>query len=284
MPDAPGDDGGPAGARLATVLLGAITIYPVKGCRQIALAAATLGPRGLEGDREWMVTRPDGTFLSQRTHPALARIVPERTTDGLTLACPGLEPLAVAATGGARRAVSVWDDRMLAADAGESAADWLARALGTPARLVRLAPDTRRHANRAYVGPRDVPVSFADGYPILVCSSASLAELNRRLELPVPMDRFRPNLVLDGLEAFAEDRLRALRIGSVLLRLVKPCTRCSVPGVDQLTGARSRDPFPALKAFRYDTTLRGVTFGVNAVAEGPAGARLEVGAALEPLE
>ena len=271
-------------ARLATVRLGAIAIYPVKGCRQTALAATALGARGLEGDREWMVTRPDGTFLSQRTHPALARIVPQRTNDGLTLACPGLEPLAVAATGRSPREVRVWDDRMLAADAGEAAADWLGRALGTPARLVNLAPYTQRHANRAYVGPRDVPVSFADGYPILVCSRASLEELNRRLEWPVPMDRFRPNVVLDGLEAFAEDRLSALRIGNVLLRLVKPCTRCSVPGVDQLTGARCRDPIPALKAFRYDKTLRGVTFGVNAVAEGPAGARLEVGAAVEPLE
>ncbi len=269
---------------MVTVWLGAIGIYPVKACRQTALAAATLGPRGLDGDREWMVTRPDGTFLSQRTHPGLARIVPELTADGLTLACAGLEPLAVAASGGTLREVSVWDDRMLATDVGETAADWLARALGTPARLVRLAADTRRNANRTYVGPREVPVSFADGYPILVCSRASLEELNRRLPLPVPMDRFRPNLVLDGLAAFEEDRMRELRIGSVLLRLVKPCTRCSVPGVDQLSGAHSRDPIPALKAFRYDKALRGVTFGVNAVAEGPAGARLEVGAAVLPLE
>ena len=279
MPDAPGTVGERPGA--ATASLAGISIYPVKGCRQRALVAATLGPRGLAGDREWMVTRPDGTFLSQRTHPGLARLVPELTATGLTICCPGIEPLVVAATAGALREVTVWRDRMLAADAGEPAAGWLARALGTQARLVRIATQTLRFADRAYVGPQDVPVSFADGYPLLVCSSASLAELNRRLELPVPMDRFRPNLVLDGLEPFAEDRLLALRIGGVVLRLVKACTRCSVPSVDQLNGARSTDPVPALKAFRYDAALRGVTFGVNAVAEAPAGARLELGAPVE---
>ena len=269
---------------MASVWLGGISIYPVKACRQNALLAAVLGPRGLVGDREWMVCRPDGTFLSQRTHPTLARLVPQRTVAGLTLAFPGLEPLAVAATAGPLREVAVWRDRMLAADAGEPAAAWLERALGTPTRLVRVVPDTQRFADRSYAGSRDVPVSFADGYPILVCSSGALAELNRRLERPVPMDRFRPNLVLEGLAPFAEDGLRALQIGDVVLRLVKPCTRCSVPAVDQLSGARSTDPFPALKAFRYDAVLRGVTFGINAIAEGPAGALLEVGAAVELLE
>jgi uncharacterized protein len=266
------------------VRLAALAIYPVKACRRTEPAAALLGPAGLDGDRAWMVTRPDGRFLSQRTHPALARIVPRLVADGLELAFAGLAPLMVsAAPGGELREVVVWDDRMTAVDAGGIAAAWLTRALGEPARLVGTAAQTRRFADRSWVGERDVPVSFADGFPILVCSTASLAVLNARLPAPVPMDRFRPNLVIDGLEPFAEDGIRAVRIGGVVLRFVKPCTRCTVPAIDQQSGERSTDPAPALKAFRYDAALRGVTFGVNAVAEGPPGAVLEQGAMVEVL-
>jgi uncharacterized protein YcbX len=264
--------------------LAAISIYPVKACRRTDLAAAPLGATGLEGDRGWMITRPDGRFLSQRTHPALARLVPRLVAGGLELACPGLPPLAVRSSpADERREVVVWDDRMTGVDAGGIAAAWLTRALGEPARLVRTAAETRRYADRRWVGERDVPVSFADAYPILVCTSASLAALNALLPEPVPMERFRPNLVLDGLAAFAEDGIRAVRIGAVIVRFVKPCTRCTVPAVDQQTGERSTDPAPALKALRYDPALRGVTFGVNALAEGPAGAVLAVGAPVEVL-
>jgi uncharacterized protein len=262
--------------------LAALAIYPVKGCRRTALGVAELGPTGLAGDRGWMVTRPDGRFLSQRTHPALARLVPRLVAGGLELAYPGLAPLTVGIeAAGERREVQVWDDRMTAVDAGASAAAWLSRALGEPVRLVRRSPETRRHADRRWVGERDVPVSFADGYPILVCTSASLAALNARLPVPVPMERFRPNLVIDGLAPFAEDAISAVRIGALLLRFVKPCTRCTVPAIDQETGERSTDPAPALKAFRYDAALRGVTFGVNAVADGPPGTTLAVGDAVE---
>jgi uncharacterized protein len=267
-----------------TARLAALSIYPVKACRRTDLAAARLGATGLEGDRAWMITRPDGRFLSQRTHPALARLVPRLTRGGLELACAGLPPLVVhAAAPGERREVGVWEDRMTAVDAGGIAAAWLTRALGEPARLVRAASETRRFADRAWVGERDVPVSFVDGYPILVCTSDSLAALNARLPAPVPMERFRPNLVLDGLAPFAEDGIRAVRIGAVVLRLVKPCTRCTVPAVDQETGERSTDPAPALREFRYDQSLRGVTFGVNAVAEAAPGAVLAVGAPVEVL-
>jgi uncharacterized protein len=265
-----------------TARLAAISIYPVKACRRVDLAAARLGTTGLDGDRAWMVTRPDGRFLSQRSHPALARIVPRLDRGGLELRCPGLEPLVVhGEPGGVRCEVAVWDDRMTAIDAGALAAKWLGCVLGEPARLVRAAPDTRRFASRAWVGERDVPVSFADAYPLLICTTGSLAALNARLPAPVPMQRFRPNLVLDGLAAFAEDGIRAVRIGAVAVRFVKPCTRCTVPAVDQETGERSTDPAPALKEFRYDKSLRGVTFGINAVAESPPGAVLEVGMPVE---
>jgi uncharacterized protein YcbX len=266
------------------VRLAALAIYRVKGCRRTELDTATLAPTGLEGDRDWMITRPDGRFLSQRTHPGLARLVPRRVPGGLELAGPGLPPLTVPGdVPGASCEVVVWDDRVHAVDAGDAAAAWLGQALGEPVRLVRAAATTRRHADRKWVGARDVPVSFADGFPILVCSTASLAELNARLPAAVPMERFRPNLVLDGLAAFAEDHVRAVRIGDVVLRFVKPCTRCTVPAIDQDSGEASTDPAPALKAFRFDKALRGVTFGVNAVAEGPPGAVLERGAPVELL-
>ena len=264
--------------------LQSISIYPVKAARGEDLSFAHLSDRGLVGDREWMLTRPDGTFLSQRTHPQLARLVATRREGGLSLAYGVQAPLTVNAfEGGSLRDLRVWDDRMQGWDAGDAAADWLATALGVPARLARVTPATRRMADRHYVGEQDVPVAFSDGYPILVCTMASLAELNRRLPAPVPMDRFRPNLVLDGLDAFEEDRIRAVRIGSVVLHLVKPCTRCSVPTIDQLTGTPSTDPIPALKAFRFDRELGGVTFGVNAYADAPPGAELSVGEAVEIL-
>ena len=262
--------------------LSAIRIYPVKACRRVELRETALGAMGLAGDREWMVTRPDGRFLTQRTHPALARIVPRLTGAGLELAAPGMPTLAVARpTAPGSVEVVVWDDRMLALDAGEAAAEWLTRVVGEPARLIARAPDTRRFANRKFVGERDVPVSFADAYPVLVCTTASLADLNARLPAPVPMERFRPNLVVDGWDAFAEDRIHAIRIAGVVLRFVKPCTRCTVPSIDQDTGEPSTDPAPALKEFRFDRVLRGVTFGVNATVEAARGAKLAVGDSVE---
>ena len=262
------------------VRLAAIAVYPVKACRATPLVEVRLGAHGLAADREWMVVRPDGRFLSQRTHPALARIDASIVGTGLRLACDGAHPLIVegpAAGRGAPCEVAVWDDRLAATDAGDEAAAWLTRVIGAPSRLVRVADHHARRASRDWVGDRDVPVAFADGFPVLVCSSASLAELNRRLPVPVPMDRFRPNLVIDGLEPFAEDAIRTLTIGEVALELVKPCTRCSVPGIDQATGLAAADPFPALREFRWNPALRGATFGVNAVAMGPADARLALG-------
>lgn len=265
--------------------LQSISIYPVKAARREDLRVARVSDRGLAGDREWMVTRPDGTFLSQRTHPALARLAATRSETGISLAFEGHAPITVRAfEGGCARELRVWDDRMQGWDAGDRVADWLAAAIGVPARLARVMPTTGRMADRQYVGERDVPVAFSDGYPILVCTTASLAELNRRLPVPVPMNRFRPNLVVDGLDAFAEDRIRRVRIGEVVLHFVKPCTRCSVPTIDQDTGSLSTDPIPALKEFRFDRALRGVTFGMNAWAEAAPGAEFCVGAEVELLD
>jgi uncharacterized protein YcbX len=265
--------------------LSAIAIYPVKGCRRTPLERARVGARGLARDREWMVVRPDGFFLTQRTYPGLARIVPHLTERGLRLEHPEHAPVevdSVAATAPIK--VTIWGHKTLARDGGEAAAEWLSAVLGVPARLAGLAADTEMHADREFVGERDVPISFTDGFPLLVCNRASLDDLNRRSGDPVPMERFRPNLVIDGLGAFAEDSIRRLRIGAVPVSLVKPCTRCVVPSIDQHTGQKSADPTPTLKQFRFDKKLRGVTFGVNGSFEVGPGAELAIGDPVEILD
>ncbi|HXQ31020.1 MAG TPA: MOSC N-terminal beta barrel domain-containing protein [Steroidobacteraceae bacterium] len=265
--------------------LSAISIYPVKGCRRTELSCATVGRSGLVGDRQWMVVQPNGRFLTQRTHPALARIVPRLTDGGIELAHPERATLAVDVAGADRPiAVIIWGRRATARDAGDAAADWLTAVLGVESRLVTVGRETRMMANRAYVGERDVPLAFADGFPVLLCNSDSLDDLNRRLGAPVPMERFRPNLVISGLGPFGEDGIRRLRIGAVELRIVKPCTRCVVPSVDQTSGEHSSDPTPVLKTFRYDRVLKGVTFGVNATVESPPGAVIAVGDPVDVLE
>jgi len=264
--------------------LASIAIYPVKGCRRTELERAAIGRFGLAHDRAWMVVRPDGFFLTQRSHPGLARIVPRLAEASLVLEHEGRAPVEVDPRAATRPIdITVWGRKATARDAGDAPAAWLSAVLGEPVRLAALGPETRMHADRKFVGERDVPVSFADGYPVLICNRASLEELNRRVGVELPMNRFRPNLVVEGLGAFGEDGIRSLRIGAVTFSLVKPCARCIVPSLDQQTGAKSTDPTPALKAFRWDKQLRGVTFGVNAVPEGGEGAALAVGDPVEVL-
>jgi uncharacterized protein YcbX len=175
----------------------------------------------------------------------------------------------------------VWKDTCAALDQGDHAASWLSEALGDAVRIVRVPRSMRRIANPQFAGPEPAPIAFPDGFPVLLCNRASLDELNSRLSEPLPMERFRPSLVLDGLPAFAEDRIAAITAGPITLALVKPCTRCIIPSTDQRTGVRGFDPLPVLRTFRFDPTLRGACFGENAVIRAGVGAVLEVGAACE---
>jgi len=257
-----------------------LRVYPVKSAHGIGRARVPLTARGLEWDRHWMLVNPRGVFLTQRTHPQLARLVPEVRDDALILQFPGLPPLGVPLTlPGTPAHVRVWDDSCVGLDEGAEAAGWVSRAIGEELRLVRAPPGMRRNANPRFAGLTPAPIGFPDGYPILVCNEASLEDLNSRLPQPVPMDRFRPNLVLQGLPAWAEDRIDTLTIGPVTLKLVKPCTRCTIPSIDQDTGAPSTDPAPALKKFRFSRELKGVMFGENAVIVSGVGTSLETGAA-----
>ena len=257
---------------MMTTILSELWIYPVKGCRGSSLAHARLGWAGLVGDREWMIVDADGRFLSQRTHPRLALVAPRLEDGRLVLTAPGLADLEVSPDAlEPRPPVTVWRDTVAAVSAGIRARTWLAEWLGVPCDLVRMAQGVHRPVDPRYADSDD-EVSFADGFPVLLISQGSLGELNRRLEEPLPMDRFRPNLVVSGCPPFAEDGWSALEIGEVRLRVAKPCARCIVTTVDQTTGVRGREPLVTLARFRSrDGKL---LFGQNLVPLRPGAVRL----------
>ena len=255
-----------------------LNTYPLKSGRGIPRQRVRIGRTGFEWDRNWMTVDRSGKFLSQRTHPLLAQIVPEVSSDALVLTVPGRAPLRVPhATEGSPVQVKVWDDTCEGIDQGDEAAAWLAGFLGEDIRLVRVVSEPRRIANPKYAGSDSHAVAFSDGFPILVVNRASLEDLNTRMPEAVPVNRFRPNIVLAGLPAFAEDRIDLVRMGDVELRLVKPCTRCIITSTDQQTGDRTTNPLPVLRTFRFDRALLGVTFGENAIVTTGVGAFLEVG-------
>ena len=258
-------------------------VYPLKSARAIACSQVRVRPTGFEWDRNWMLVNAQGVFLSQRTHPQLACIVPQIAGEELVLRAPGLPSLRLPRTfrGEDRLAVRVHNDRCIGLDEGSAAAEWVSRIAAEPARLVRVPAQIERQANTAFAGDAFAPMGFADGFPVLVCNQASLEDLNTRLPEAIPMERFRPNVVLVGLPPWAEDRIDTLTFGDLTLRLVKPCTRCTIPSIDQRTGQAGIDPAPALRQFRFSKALRGVTFGENAVIVRGAGALLERGAACQ---
>ena len=239
-------------------------IYPVKSCRGIDVDTAEVGPTGFRHDRQWMVVDADGTFISQRSHPVLARIGTRIEGDLLILEAPGLSPLEIACGNqpGDRRSVVVWKDACEAVSAGPRSAAWFSSLLGTPCELVRQQDDGIRRVDPLYADPED-RVAFADGFPFLLINGASVDDLNRRLVDPVPADRFRANIVVEGADAYSEDRWTSLQIGGIGFRVAKPCARCVVITTDQKDGARSDEPLRTLAGYRR---LGGkVLFGQNLV-------------------
>ena len=243
-----------------------LAVYPVKSCRGVELDEAVVGATGFDLDRQWMVVDADGRFLSQREAPELAQIEVAVAGEGLTLSVPALPALTIPlrTPHGRERTVEVWQDRCAAVDEGDAAARWLEQHLGRRAMLVRMAGVGSRPLAGAPVAP-GIAVSFADAYPFLLVSESSLEELNRRLESPVPMNRFRPNIVVAGCEPHAEDEWRRVGIGEVVFRVTKPCARCVITTTDQRTGERGPEPLRTLASYR---TVGGkVLFGQNLVHE-----------------
>ncbi len=257
--------------------LGSIHLFPVKSLRGIAAGTAPVERCGLAGDRRWLVVDASDRFMTQRDHPRMALIGVVPRPDGIVLAAPGEAACDVAEPGpdAACRSVTVWRDTIAARDAGDQASDTLSRALGVACRLVWLHDAEARRANPAYAPPGSV-VSFADGYPLLLATRASLDDLNGRLVHPVAMARFRPNLVVDGAVPWTEDRWRRVRIGDVVFAVVKPCDRCVVTTIDPDTAMKpdGSEPLRTLARFRRDIR-GGVMFGQNLVPE--TGGTIRVG-------
>jgi uncharacterized protein YcbX len=265
-------------------------IHPIKSCGGIAVDEAVLIDTGFEYDREWMVVDRDGEFVSQRELPRMALIRPTLRASDLVLRAPGMLALHLqldAVEGECR--VRVWDDAVDAFDMGDLAAQWFSDFLGRPLRLARFDPDATRLASRQWTGGLEARTAFADGFPLLVTSTASLDELNRRLaeagEPAVTMQRFRPNIVLDDVEAaHDEDFIDTLSFespdGTVVVKLVKPCGRCTVPDVDPATAEQGHAVADAMRAYRAEPRIGGgLAFGQNAVVASGLGHRLRVGAA-----
>ena len=265
------------------IIITALNVYPVKGCRGIALDNARVAATGFEHAREWLIVRPDGRFMTQREDPHLALIEPALGDDALQLRVPGGAELRVPFDAQEKEVeVTCWKDRCAAFDAGDEAAAFLTRFLGAPYRLVRFDARRKRLSNAQWTPGVEALNQFSDGFPWLLISEASLEDLNSRLSRKLPMNRFRPNIVVNGLPPFGEDRVHELVADGVRLRRAKPCARCIVTTTDQATGTRDSDePLRTLAKFRFDRELKGVLFGQNMILIDGVGAQLRVGQELQ---
>ncbi|HET9976899.1 MAG TPA: MOSC N-terminal beta barrel domain-containing protein [Burkholderiaceae bacterium] len=275
-----------------TLRIAGLAIHPIKSCAGIAVDEALVIDTGFEFDREWMVVDDVGEFLTQREFPHLALVQPTRRGDEIVLRAPGMLALHLRtdAVEGPLR-VRVWDDALDAFDMGDLAAQWFSDFLRKPGlRLARFDPDAERLADMRWTGATAARTAFSDGFPLLVASTASLAELNRRLAAAgapaVEMKRFRPNIVIDGFEdAHGEDFIDTLAIdgpdGEVTLKLVKPCGRCTIPDVNPETAAQGHAVADAMAAYRAEPRIGGaLAFGQNAIVGRGFERRLRVGAAV----
>lgn len=211
-----------------------------------------------------MLVTPDGEFLTQRQHPRMALIHPKWQVDCLGISAPQMpDHLLQPTNDGPRQRVTVWRSTCEAVDQGDLVAEWFSDYLGIACRLVRMADGFVRQVNQAHAPRPTDQTGFADGYPFLIISQASLDDLNNRLPAPLPMNRFRPNLVVMGAAPFAEDRWKVIRAGELLFDVVKPCARCVITTTDQATAARGTEPLHTLATYR---TVDGkVMFGQNAI-------------------
>jgi uncharacterized protein YcbX len=273
-----------SGARIARLF-----VYPVKSCAGVELPQALLTETGLDLDRAWMVVDAQGRFVTQRQLPRMALIRPQLKVHEVVLRAPGMLALHLDIAAVEEPAtVRIWNDEVIAYDMGGVAAQWFSDFLRQPLRLVRFDPEQRRLSNRQWTGGAEALNQFSDGFPLLVLTEAAVDGLNARLAAaghgPVGVERFRPNIVLSGLAAHAEDGLRQLRIeadAQVQLALVKPCPRCPIPNVDPATGTASPEVLQTLGSYRKNPQLNGApSFGMNAIVLGGLEQIVRVGQAV----
>lgn len=270
------------------IRLTALYVYPVKSLGGFSVASAEVDQLGLAGDRQFLVVDETGRFLTQRALPRMALVRTALTADTLTLSHESAGRVEVSRASDSRaplRAVSIWkSDGLLAEDCGDGPAAWLSNFLGAKCRLVRIGEKFLRPILKPVAGPGDT-VHFADAFPFLVLSEASLADLNDRLvgqgEDALPMNRFRPNLVVSGCPAFAEDSWPRFQINSVVFRAGGPCVRCAITTTDQDTAERGKEPLRTLATYRRDAgDPTDVNFGQNLIHETKTG-MLRVGDVVE---
>jgi uncharacterized protein YcbX len=265
-------------------------VYPVKSCAGVELREAVLTETGLDLDRAWMVVDAQGGFVTQRELPRMALVKPQIKVNEVVLRAPGMLALHLQIdTVEEPVRVRVWKDEVAAFDMGDVAAQWFSDFLGRKLRLVRFDPEQRRLSSLKWTGGAEALNQFSDGYPLLVASTASLDGLNARLasagHAPVGIERFRPNVVLEGLEAHDEDRLDLIRIaaaeGEVQIRPVKPCARCPIPNIDPATGESDPAVLDTLQGYRVNARVEGgVSFGMNAIVVAGGEQTLRVGQAV----
>ena len=254
-----------------------LAIYPVKSMRQIALGNAVIDMGGLKNDRRWMVVDTEGRMITQRQQSKLCLIQPELLDDGLCLHANGTSDLTITIPDGNKtQDVVVWGDSCRAHDAGAAAGQWLTEFLGVACSLVYFPDSEVRTVDQTFA-QEDDRTAFSDGFPVLLISQASLDDLNRRLVSPLPMARFRPNIVISGCEPYAEDDWKHLKVGDVTLRIVKPCSRCVIPSIDIETAERTGEPTKTLSQYRRKDNK--IYFGQNGILDGCG--LVEVGMSVE---
>lgn len=290
------------------MVISEINIYPIKSLKGIALKESLVEKRGLKFDRRWMLTDKEGMFFTQREVPKMAAIMVEVTDDGLRVTSKNVGTLGIPfePDRGDRKSVTVWQSSVTGEVYSGQVSEWFSDVLGRHCQLVRMPESTERHVSEKFDSGNDI-VSFADGYPLLLIGEGSLAEVNERLQdrykddeysekLPLPMNRFRPNLVVQGSDPFEEDGWAKVRIGEAIFRVVKPCARCVMTTVDQARGEfDGKEPLKMMASFRmakdvfpdsYESlgqTANAVLFGENLIPEN-AGAVIRVGDEIEVLE
>lgn len=269
------------------MILSEINIYPIKSLKGISLNGSKIERRGLEFDRRWMLIDEKNKFLTQREFPKMATLETEITENGLQIS-NGAEKLIVPfeIEENETEKVTIWQNRCAAKIYEKPINEWFSDILGANIRLAMMPEETKRKVNYFYAVQKDDHVSFADAYPFLLIGESSLEDLNSRLEKTLPMNRFRPNLVVSGSESFAEDGWKKIKIGEAIFHVVKPCARCVMTTIEQNTGEKQGiEPLKTLATFRIPkrSLKKKILFGQNLIAEN-AEVILRVGDKIEVLE
>lgn len=257
-----------------------LSIYPLKSCREISLESSEVENFGLKNDRRWMVVDEKSVMLTQRKIAKMCLIQPELTDQGLILKTASMEPLYIETPlSGNTCSVQVWDDQCHAYDAGDEAANWLSHVLSTNCRLVYFPDNEFRQVDLNFANEGD-KTAFSDGFPLLLISQASLDDLNQRMDSPITMNRFRPNIIVEGCQPFAEDSWKKICIGDITFRIVKACSRCIIPSINIETAEREKEPLRTLVSYRKRENK--IFFGQNVIANSTG--NIDIGMSVEIIE